>query len=75
MGFSRVGTTGTENVLKATILAPFANEILNDHVIHIAGKTWYVIWSNAQTQDSVQIYQKALCIDRYMTEEGWQKHG
>jgi hypothetical protein len=75
MGFSRVGVTGTENMSKVTILAPFANEIKNTHVIHIQGKAWYVIWSSAETQDSVQVYQKALCIDRLMVEEGYQMHG
>lgn len=75
LGFSRIGLTGTENVSKATILAPFDNEINNTHVINIQDKDWYVVWCNAQTQDSVQIYQKALVIDRLVVEETYQKHG
>ncbi len=75
LGFARVGVTGTENVSKATILAPFDNEIRNTHVIHIQNKDWYVIWSSADTQDEVQLYQKALVIDRLIAEEGYQKHG
>lgn len=75
LGFARVGLTGTENVSKAVVLAPVTNEIKNTHIIHIQGKDWFVVWSNADTQDSVQIYQKALCIDRLVVEERYQKHG
>jgi hypothetical protein len=75
LGFARVGLTGTENVSKAVVLAPATNEIKNTHIINIQGKDWFVVWSNADTQDSVQVYQKALCLDRLVVEERYQKHG
>lgn len=75
LGFSRVGLTGTENVSKAVILSPFENPIRNTDVVHISGKDWFVIWSSADTQDTVQLYQKALVIDRLFVEEKYQKHG
>lgn len=63
----RLNYTGTETETMVTILLPFANEVHIDEVIHAQNKEWRVIWSNADTQDSVQIYEKAICA-RYIIE-------
>ena len=55
-----LGLTGMLTDTFVTVLLPFGNQIAVDNVIHTQGKEFQVIWSNADTQDSVQIYEKAI---------------
>ena len=57
----RLGYDGTATETFITILLPHGNEIAIDNRIHAQNKEWRVIWSNADTQDSVQVYEKAIC--------------
>lgn len=71
----RMGFIGTENISRAVILGPYTIPIKNTYVVKTQGKFWYVVWSNDETQESVQVYQKALIIDRLITEEMYQRYG
>lgn len=56
----RLGLTGTATETFVTILIPFGNTISITNIIHAQNKEFRVIWSNSDTQDSVQIYEKAI---------------
>lgn len=71
----RMGFVGTENVSRALILGPYDIPIRNTYVFTSQGKSWYVVWSNEETQESVQVYQKAFIVDRLVTEEMYQRYG
>lgn len=60
---------GTSTETFVTILLPFGNQIDTSNVIHAQNLEWRVIWSNKDTQDSVQIYEKAICARYRITEE------
>lgn len=70
----RMGFVGTENISRAVLLGPYATPIKNTYIVDIQKKKWYVVWSNEETQESVQVYQKALLVDRLATEEMYQRY-
>lgn len=70
----RMGFVGTENISRAILLGSYAIPIKNTYIVDIQRKRWYVVWSNDETQESVQVYQKALLVDRLATEEMYQRY-
>lgn len=53
----------------ALVLLPFETYIENDDVIRANGRDWHVVWNNNNTQDSVQVYTKAIVVDLVTQDE------
>jgi len=58
---NRMGYTGLATQMFVTVLIPFGYDIEIDQTIRANNTDYRVVWSNANTQDSVQIYSKAIC--------------
>lgn len=58
---TRMGYAGLATQMFITVLIPFGYDIEIDQTIRANNTDYRVVWSNANTQDSVQIYSKAIC--------------
>lgn len=58
---NRMGYTGMATQVFVTVLIPFGTDIAIDQIVRANDTEYRVVWSNANTQDSVQIYSKAIC--------------
>jgi hypothetical protein len=58
---NRMGYTGMATQVFVTVLIPFGTDIAIDQIVRANNTDYRVVWSNANTQDSVQIYSKAIC--------------
>lgn len=57
----------------ALALMPFETTITNQNIIRKAGEDWHVVWNNNDTQDSVQVYTKAIVVQFETIDE--KRHG
>lgn len=55
-GYAGIGTEQT-----VTVLVPVEHDVSIDQVIRTNNKDFRVVWTNTYTQDSIQLYTKALC--------------
>ena len=58
---TQLGYDGTVKESFVTVLIPFEYDIDNTNIIRTQNNDYRVVWHNGATQDSVQIYTKALC--------------
>lgn len=59
----RLKLLGVETEHRVLVLLPIGQPIDKDDVVRTATRELRVIWSNKDTQDTVQLYQKAVCAD------------
>jgi hypothetical protein len=55
------GYTGIGTEQHVTVLVPFGNTITINQIVRTNNKDFRVVWTNDYTQDSIQLYTKALC--------------
>ena len=53
---------GIENTFPAIVLLPFSTPINETLIVNTQGHNWRVVWTNTDTQDSVQVYEKAIIV-------------
>lgn len=55
-GYAGIGTEQT-----VTVLVPVEYDINIEQIVRTNNKDFRVVWTNTYTQDSIQLYTKALC--------------
>ena len=53
----------------ALVLLPFETTIENDQIVRVNDKDYHVVWNNTDTQDSVQLYTKAIVVHFMVQDE------
>jgi hypothetical protein len=66
---TRKSLTGTETETYATVLLPVGNSVFTDNVIRSQNAEYRVIWTNTDTGNGVQVYEKALCAKYTIVSE------
>ena len=58
---TQLGFDGVVKETMITVLVPFEHTINTDNIVRTNNTDFRVIWSSNFTQDSVQLYTKAIC--------------
>lgn len=67
---------GSETETNILVLIPIDNPLRITDTIVVYGTNYRVIWHNDHTQDSVQLYQKAICARKILLpEQRYTHHG
>lgn len=65
----RTSRVGIENIIPALVLLPFGTDVNESRTVKTQDTNWRIVWTNQDTQDSVQIYTK-LIVERSIDRDG-----